>query len=481
MADEILSIDANYKGVDAGVGESSGDIIVLRLDDVTKRLLVDAVIGSEYTEGDTDTTISGVAMLMEGASDTLLPIQGTVADGLLVNLGTNNDVTIGGSVAVTNAGLTELAAAINASSQMDVNLAASVVDVALGTDISNVFGAASLVSATPALKVEQQGAVAVTGTFWQTTQPVSATDLDIRDLTHVSDSVKIGDGTDLADVLDLTNANPLAVAILDGNGTQITSFGGGTQYTEGDTDATITGTAMMMEGAANVLVAAPGTVADGLLVNLGTNNDITLATLPDTAAGDLAAIETNTDGIETVLGTIDTDTGNIVTSVQLIDDVIYTDDDDWTDTTSKHALVGGVYQSVPQSITDGDVGPLEVNKLGSLRTAIPEDDLATAATTHVKKYYTSAGAVTDGIIWSPAAGKRWYVTDIFINVSAAATVTLEDDLAAGDSAIWKAELAANSGWSHSFKTPWYSGEDASDLIVTTTTGNVYISVVGYEI
>ena len=481
MADEILSIDANYKGVDAGVGESSGDIIVLRLDDVTKRLLVDAVIGSEYTEGDTDTTISGGAMLMEGTGDTLLPIQGTVADGLLVNLGTNNDVTIGGSVAVTNAGLTELAAAINASSQMDVNLAASVVDVALGTDISNVFGAASLVSATPALKVEQQGAVAVTGTFWQITQPVSATDLDIRDLTHVSDSVKIGDGTDLADVLDLTNANPLAVAILDGNGTQITSFGGGTQYTEGDTDATITGTAMMMEGAANVLVAAPGTVADGLLVNLGTNNDITLATLPDTAAGDLAAIETNTDGIETVLGTIDTDTGNIVTSVQLIDDVIYTDDDDWTDTTSKHALVGGVYQSVPQSITDGDVGPLEVNKLGSLRTAIPEDDLATAATTHVKKYYTSAGAVTDGIIWSPAAGKRWYVTDIFINVSAAATVTLEDDLAAGDSAIWKAELAANSGWSHSFKTPWYSGEDASDLIVTTTTGNVYISVVGYEI
>jgi len=394
MADEILSIDANYKGVDAGVGESSGDIIVLRLDDVTKRLLVDAVIGSEYTEGDTDTTISGVAMLMEGTGDTLLPIQGTVADGLLVNLGTNNDVTIGGSVAVTNAGLTELAAAINASSQMDVNLAAR---------------------------------------------------------------------------------------ILDGNGTQITSFGGGTQYTEGDTDATITGTAMMMEGAANVLVAAPGTAADGLLVNLGTNNDITLATLPDTAAGDLAAIETNTDGIETVLGTIDTDTGNIVTSVQLIDDVIYTDDDDWTDTTSKHALVGGVYQSVPQSITDGDVGPLEVNKLGSLRTAIPEDDLATAATTHVKKYYTSAGAVTDGIIWSPAAGKRWYVTDIFINVSAAATVTLEDDLAAGDSAIWKAELAANSGWSHSFKTPWYSGEDASDLIVTTTTGNVYISVVGYEI
>ncbi len=32
-------------------------------------------------------------------------------------------------------------------------------------------------------------------------------------------------------------------------------------------------------------------------------------------------------------------------------------------------------------------------------------DLATLGTAHVRKYYTSAGAVTDGIIWSPASGK----------------------------------------------------------------------------
>jgi sugar lactone lactonase YvrE len=101
-------------------------------------------------------------------------------------------------------------------------------------------------------------------------------------------------------------------------------------------------------------------------------------------------------------------------------------------------------------------------------------------TTYVKKYYTNAGAVTDGIIWSPAAGKRWYVTDIFIQVSAASTVTLEDDLVAGDSAIWKAELAANSGWSHSFTTPWFSGEDGADLLVTSTAANIFITVTGYE-
>lgn len=49
---------------------------------------------------------------------------------------------------------------------------------------------------------------------------------------NVVGRVKLSDGTDVADVLDLTNSNPLTVAIVDGDGTQITSFGGGTQYTE---------------------------------------------------------------------------------------------------------------------------------------------------------------------------------------------------------------------------------------------------------
>lgn len=77
-----------------------------------------------------------------------------------------------------------------------------------------------------------------------------------------------------ATVLDLPAANPLTVAVTDASGNQITSFGGGTQYTEGDADASITGTAMMMEDAGNTLRPAQGSVVDGLLVNLGANNDI---------------------------------------------------------------------------------------------------------------------------------------------------------------------------------------------------------------
>jgi hypothetical protein len=45
-------------------------------------------------------------------------------------------------------------------------------------------------------------------------------------------NVQIGDGTDTADVIPLTSNDALAVAIVDGSGNQVTSFGGGIQYQE---------------------------------------------------------------------------------------------------------------------------------------------------------------------------------------------------------------------------------------------------------
>lgn len=65
--------------------------------------------------------------------------------------------------------------------------------------------------------------------------------------------VKITDGVDDATVRDVTGAKSLDVSIVDASGAHITSFGGGTQYTEADVDATITGTAIMWEDAADTL------------------------------------------------------------------------------------------------------------------------------------------------------------------------------------------------------------------------------------
>lgn len=109
-------------------------------------------------------------------------------------------------------------------------------------------------------------------------------------LDGVSSSIK-------ATVLDLTSSNPLTVGIVDSNGDQITSFGGGTQYTEGATDATITGTAVLMEVAADTLQPVQGTVADGLLVNLGANNDVTVTgTVAVTQSGTWDEVGINDSG-----------------------------------------------------------------------------------------------------------------------------------------------------------------------------------------
>jgi hypothetical protein len=116
---------------------------------------------------------------------------------------------------------------------------------------------------------------------------------------------------------------------------------------------------------------------------------------------------------------------------------------------------------------DGSVSPVTPSN-------VPSDAVA------VKKYYTNAGAVTDGIVWSPASGKRWYVGTLAVNVSAASVVTLEDDLTAGDSPVFKMDFAGNSGAALPFNPALFSTEDASDLLVTTTAGTVYITITGWE-
>lgn len=137
-----------------------------------------------------------------------------------------------------------------------------------------------------------------------------------------------------------------------------------------------------------------------------------------------------------------------------------------------------------------DIGDVDVTSLPALTAGtnaigklLPPDIDITAHTNYARKYYTNAGAVTDGIVWSPAAGKRWHVTSLYFQLSADATVTFEDDKAGGDDPVLKGEYKAGSGVALSFdeKYPMASGEDAADLIVTTTAGNICVTVIGYEI
>ena len=79
---------------------------------------------------------------------------------------------------------------------------------------------------------------------------------------------------------------------------------------------------------------------------------------------DTAATTAGTDGDYCHL--ISDSSGKLYVNASISLDSIYTDDADWNATSSKHELVGGVYQSTPGSINDGDTGPLRVSANGAL-------------------------------------------------------------------------------------------------------------------
>jgi hypothetical protein len=106
VADEILKSDQNHRRVVAGIAnDASQDILMLRLDPVTKRLLVDigsgGSSGTQYTEGDTDASITGTAIMWEDAGDTLRAV--SVAKPLPIQPGTSITFPVtdnGGSLTV---------------------------------------------------------------------------------------------------------------------------------------------------------------------------------------------------------------------------------------------------------------------------------------------------------------------------------------------------------------------------------------------
>lgn len=200
--------------------------------------------------------------------------------------------------------------------------------------------------------------------------------------------VKITDGTDVADVLDLTNSNPVVVAIVDGDGSQITSFGGGTQYTEdAAAAANPVGTALnlvrddarggSLTSADGDNVAARGTDAGELYVkhvdaiDIGDiSGTVSLPTGAATAANQTTIIG-HVDGIEGLLTTIDGDTGNIVTSVQLLDDTVFAEDVA-AQAADKGIAILAVRRDADTSLvgTDNDYANLQVNATGALKVEI---------------------------------------------------------------------------------------------------------------
>lgn len=445
-ADDHLQVDV--LSMPAVSIDTTGLATAAKQDDIITAIGAIPGGGTQYTEGDVDTSITGNAMMMEVASNTLQPVQGTVADGLLVNLGANNDVTVTGSV-TANAGtnLNTSALALESGGNLAAIKAKTDNIPALGqalaaASVPVVLTAAQLTTLTPLATV----AVTQSGTWDEVGVNDSGNSLTVDAPVGTPVFVRLSDGASAITTLPVSLATVPSHAVTNAgtfvvqeNGAALTAL------------QLIDNLAVAVDGnylnvnmnvAGTDVVSGSGTATGALRVELPTNGTGVIATVGAVTAI-TNALPAGTNAIGKLAANSGVDIGDV-------------------DVTSLPALAAGT------------------NAIGKL---IPPDYDTTSHTANADKYYTNAGAVTDGIIWSPAAGKRWHVTLLYINVSAAATVTIEDDLAGGDVVRWKGELAANSGvvLPYGDLYPMTSGEDAADLIITTSAGNVYVQAKGYEI
>ena len=306
------------------------------------------------------------------------------------------------------------------------------------TDVISVQGIASMI----ALKVDGSAVTQpVSGTFWQATQPVSGTFYQATQPVSIAATV----ATDMTD-----EATRLLGVVYGSQGAQLQQ-----KVTSNDLIITLDGESVAVTG--TFYQATQPISAASLPLPTGASTSALQGGGLPAALGAGGGLKV--DGSGTSLPVTEASASAIKTAVELIDNAI-------AGTEMQVDVVAAL--------------PAGTNAIGKL---LPSDVDVTTNTNHADKYYTSAGAVTDGIIWSPAAGKRWHITTLYINVSAAATVTIEDDVVAGDVVRWKGELAANSGvvLTYSSEHPFASGEDAADLIITTSAGNVYVQAVGFEI
>lgn len=266
-------------------------------------------LGTAGTASSDVITVQGIASMtalkVDGSAVTQ-PVSGTFWQTTQpVSL---TSTTITGTVAVTQSGTWDEVGINDSGNSITV-------DAPVGTPVFVRLsdGSSAITTLPVSLASVPSHAVTNAGTF--------AVQSTLQAGTAYAGKVRLTDGTTDAEVVPLTGYNAQAVAIVDASGDQITSFGGGTQYTEGDTDASITGTACMWEDTSNTLVAASAAKPFPVEIVAGAGSGGTAAA----------------------------------------------DDADFTAGTTSGTPVMGVYESSPTSVTDGDMGVVGITSTRLLK------------------------------------------------------------------------------------------------------------------
>lgn len=261
--------------------------------------------------------------------------------------------------------------------------------------------------------------------------------------------VKITDGTDVADVLDLANSNPLTVAIVNGAGDQVTSFAGsgGTSSTD---DADFTAGSTAGTPIIGVYESSPTNVTDGDMGIVGIN-------------------QTRHMRVEVASSTLDVahdaaDSGNPVK------------------TGAK------AHSALPTAVANND----RTNNVSDLFGRLLVAHIAPEMAAHKHKVYTTTQTGTD--VWTPAGGKRIAVTSLVIGTRGTnagritlwfgdnADTTFTQDT---DQVLFDADFAPSAngtpGAIYCPATPVFCTTADRELHITTTNNlNCSVTVEGYE-
>ncbi len=405
--------------------------------------LLDDVVYAEdspHTTADKGILFLGVRNANEtslsGTEGDYTPIRVDGAGNVYVRVEDSSD-----TLSVFNAGLTELAAAIN-SDKLDVNIASSAISFGGTSAADDADFTVGTTLGTP-----------VMGVYDST--PDTVTDGDLG---------TIGINSTRA-VRTVIEAGSASIGVVDLGATD-----------NGVLDAIAASVASSDTSLTDIEAALE--TAGGLVVNLGANNDVTVTGTVDLGATDnavLDAIAASVAAIDTDTSTIITNTGATTTALQIMDD--------WDNGASDGASVSG-----DVAHDTGDAGePVKIGMKAyeldgtAPQTAVAEADRVNAigdlvgrqyvATEHPRFFHVSAdyaSAQTNASVKaSPGAGLAIYITDIMIsNGATAGNITLLDG--SGGTVLFELYPAINGGVSLNLKNP-IKLTDATALCITSTT------------
>lgn len=364
---------ADNLAVTAGTGTNVASDEVTYSGDTAKLGIVRLV---HVTGAEGSKTVSELVRLEDAAhtsADPGVPVLGVRQDTAASLAGTDGDYTM---------------PIFDASGRQHVNVGASALPTGAATSAKQDTGNTSLASIDGKITAVDTGAVVVASSALPSGAATAAKQADV----YTEDAAAAANPVGGAVILVREDGRAGSLTTTDGDNVALRGNNKGEAYVK-DTDAGALLTTI--DADTSNLSTKIDTIAGAVA---GTEMQVDVLTMP-TVTVTASNLDVQSGGADLATST---QAGAIQTAAELIDDAIYVDDADWTDSTSKHALVGGLYQSTPQTVTDGDVAPFNITANGALHVSDAGGSLTVDGTVTANLSATD-NTVLDNIDTSTAA------------------------------------------------------------------------------